>query len=315
MASVGQSSPQISRVSMHALTPQQFNQQFQVLGWPVVITDLLESEPDWNLNYLCDQIGEQSFLIRCYGRDRHSPDKRQWTTIGSGVPVQMLRFRDYAELLRNRQAHSQDLYLAKCPLHETPLGQSLALQNLGECLGLRQPLSNLNLWVGPGGHVESLHYDPSDGTLMQLHGDKKVMLFPPHQWANLYAFPISVHLRHGMKLRCWFSQVNLNAPDFEAFPQLPIALQHQVEVILKAGELLYIPAGWWHEVTALGTEMSCSVNRFWSIEPRSRQLLSWPQWRTYLGSACAIPQIMASLIQALLSSDPKQKMTEIRRLI
>ena len=305
----------ISRIHADALSPEAFAQQYQRPGQPVVIDGMLAADVDWNLDYLCEQLGDHSFLIRCYGQKRYQQDKRRWSNIGSGVDVVQMPFRDYAQLLRNRQAHERDMYLAKCAIGHTPLGQTNPLQEVGDRLQLHHPISDFNLWVGPSGHVECLHYDPMDGTLVQLHGTKKVVLFAPQQSADLYPFPIAVHLRHGLRLRCWFSQVTLLQPDYEAFPRFRQAWPQRIEVILKAGEMLYIPAGWWHEVTALGSEMSCSVNRFWRVYPTSRALWSWQRWRTYLGSASAVPHTLASLGLALCSRQRQEKVAEILRLI
>lgn len=307
----------ISKLPASSLTAETFLQHYQKYGIPVVLAGILKPEWDWNLEYLQQQLGTQEFVLRFYGQARYQQDKRKWTSIGSGVPPQSKPFSDYAELLQTREAHRQDIYMAKCPLHNTPLSETEAMQTLQahlSTLGLHHPASTLNLWVGPSGHTECLHYDPMDGTLIQLHGTKRVILFPPSQTANLYPFPFYVHLRHGMKLRSWFSQVYPDRPDFDAFPRLREALRHRYEIILNPGELLYIPAGWWHEVVALGDEMVCSVNRFWRVYPTTRALLSWQRWRAHLGSVCAIPNVLLSLATALLGPRREQKFKEILQM-
>ncbi|MEG4395138.1 cupin-like domain-containing protein [Microcoleus sp. BROC3] len=303
----------IQRVDISTLTPGTFFEQFQKIGTPVIITGLLK-QLDWNLDYLSEKLGNQKFLLNFYGQERYKQDKRQWTNIGSGVETQSMLFTEYADMLRNHQAHEKDVYLARCSLQNTTLANTDCLTNIGEQLGLNKPVSDLNIWVGPGGHVECLHYDTNDGTLMQLHGSKKVVLFPPSQTNNLYPFPFYIHLRSGMKLRSWFSQVYPERPDFKAFPKLNQALQHKCELILNPGEILYIPAGWWHEVTALGDEMVCSVNRFWSISPISRILFSWSIWRVNLGLLCALPHTLLSLVSALFSRERKQKIAKILKM-
>ncbi|MBO3464497.1 cupin-like domain-containing protein, partial [Aetokthonos hydrillicola] len=158
-------------------------------------------------------------------------------------------------------------------------------------------------------------YDSVDGTLMQLHGAKKVVLFPPSQTNNLYPFPVYIHLRYGFKLRSWFSQVYPESPDFDTFPKMKQALQYKTELILNQGEILYIPAGWWHEVTALGDEMVCSVNRFWSVSPISRIIFSWSILRTYLGTLFGVPYTLFKLAIALLSKERKQKIEKILQML
>lgn len=305
---------QLQRIDVSSLTTNIFVESYQKTGTPVVITGLLPN-CDWTLDYLCEQLGDRQFLLRSYGQTRYKQDKRQWANIGSGVEAQVLPFKEYAELLRNRQAHARDLYLAKCSIKNTPLSRTLAFNSIAAQLGLTQPFSDLNLWLGPGGHVECLHYDATDGTLVQLHGAKKVMLFPPSQLSNLYPFPLAIHFCHGLKLRSWFSQVYPETPDLKSFPKFAQALTHKHEVTLQQGELLYIPAGWWHEVTALGEEMVCSVNQFWQVSPRKRALVSVSVWRNYLGILFALPYIGAKLAIAVFSCDRQQKISKILQML
>ena len=46
------------------------------------------------------------------------------------------------------------------------------------------------MWWGPAGHTEPLHMDCCDGTLLQLRGRKRVVLFPARCWAGLRPFPV-----------------------------------------------------------------------------------------------------------------------------
>ncbi|MBD3883357.1 cupin-like domain-containing protein [Phormidium tenue FACHB-886] len=320
LASLGQPFLTLPKVDISELTSDEFIRRYQQPGVPVILTGLLDPAWDWSLEYLCNQLGDRPFLLRRYGKERYQQDKRTWTTIGSGVPPESRSFSDYAQLLRSHEAHEQDIYLAKCAIQDTPLTETEAYQSIVQRLaqiGFTRPASRVNLWVGPSGHLECLHYDPTDGTLIQLHGEKRVVLFPPSQTRNLYPYPVYVQLWHGMRLRAWFSQVYPDRPDFQAFPRLREAMRHRYDFVLKCGEALYIPAGWWHEVTALrdavADEMVCSINRFWCV-PVARGWRSWARWRAFLGSVCALPVTGLSLIQASFSGDRQQQIKEILQM-
>lgn len=301
----------ILRVDISSITPEIFFEKYQKTGTPVIITGLLEHEPDWNLDYLCEKFGNQKLLFRNYGRDRYKQDKRQWKSIGSGVALQSMSFTEYAQMLRNHKAHDNNISLGKYPLKNTTLADNQSLKKAGEKLGLNKSISDLNIYVAPGGHRSGLHYDSVDGTLMQLHGAKKLVLFPPSQTCNLYPFPVYIHLRYGLKLRCWFSQVYPENPDLQLFPKFQQALQHKREVILTQGEVLYIPAGWWHDVTALGDEMVCAVNRFWRVYPPQRVVFSWNRWRAVIGNICALPYLLLHLTTVLFSRNRKQTLSKM----
>jgi lysine-specific demethylase 8/hypoxia-inducible factor 1-alpha inhibitor (HIF hydroxylase) len=156
--------------------------------------------------------------------------------------------------------------MAQVPIGESALGNIIRplIREIGARTGLKAAI-DLNLWWGPAGHTEPLHYDSGDGTLVQLHGVKRATLFPPSQTRNLYPFPLR---RKGIPP--WFSQLYLDRPDFDRFPRLKTALPHQVDVVLAPGEVLFIPANWWHEVRSVSEGYICSINRFWKVAPLSR---------------------------------------------
>jgi lysine-specific demethylase 8/hypoxia-inducible factor 1-alpha inhibitor (HIF hydroxylase) len=61
--------------------------------------------------------------------------------------------------------------------------------------------------------------------------------------------------------------------------------------------------------------MVCSVNRFWSVYPVSRILLSRIRWRIYLGYLLALPYIFLKLVIALFSRERKQKISKLLQML
>jgi hypothetical protein len=49
----------IDRIASDAFTTQLFVEHSRQLGVPVVMAGFLDSEPEWNLDYLRQQLGEQ----------------------------------------------------------------------------------------------------------------------------------------------------------------------------------------------------------------------------------------------------------------
>ncbi len=294
------------------LSPAEFGDRYQKLGIPVVLQGLLDKEPEWNLAYLRQALGDQVFPVRQYGQTRYQQDKRHWKSFGSGVEVHSMTFANYADHLISGTAKQEDLYLARCSLKNTSLEQGHTLYQAEAWFGFRFPATALNLWVGPGGHTSCLHYDPMDGLLMQLYGAKKVLLFPPSQTYNLYPIPVYKQLRYGLKLRPVYSQVYPHRPDLQAFPRYANALPWGSELVLNPGEILFLPAGWWHEVTSMGDDLVCSVNRFWNVLPLSRAMCSWNKWRAHLGSVLAFPHMLRQWISA--TAHP-QAQTELQKLL
>jgi lysine-specific demethylase 8/hypoxia-inducible factor 1-alpha inhibitor (HIF hydroxylase) len=300
----------VHQIDSRTLTPKIFWEDFQKKSVPAVITGLLD-KVNWNLEYLCQELQGKLFPVRHYGQDRYKQDKRTWSSTGSGVEAKTLSFTQYAELLRNGEAIANDIYLARCSLTNTALANPPVILQAEAKLGLKYPVTPINLWVGPSGHTSCLHYDPMDGTLMQMHGSKRIILFPPSQLYNLYPFSVWNHLCYGLQRRAVYSQVYPENPDLASFPKFEQALKHRYEVILHQGDILFIPSGWWHEVTALGDGMVCSVNRWWHVYPLWRSLRSWSKWRAHFGSVLAFPHTLWNLTAALKSDRTMEELSKL----
>ena len=302
---------QITHLHSSAITPKIFWENYQKPGKPVVLTGLPERQPEWNLEFLIDQLGDRKFPVRFYGRERYKQDKGTWQNIGSGVESRSMRFSEYAQKLLNGEADEKDMYLGKCSLKNTPLADLPQINQVEAQIGIKNPVTDFNLWCGLGGHTTCLHCDPFDGTLIQLYGKKKVILFPPDQLYDLYPFSLINHLRYGLKLRASYSQVYPQQPDFALFPKFKETFSQRIEVVLNEGEILFIPNGWWHEVSSLGEGVVCSINRFWHITPLSRALCSWNKWRIHLASILAAPHIAKAWLAAIISQDREQKLRHL----
>ena len=102
-----------------------------------------------------------------------------------------------------------------------------------------------------------LHFDQYDNLFVQISGTKTFILYDPQQTKHLYAYPI----HHPLDTR---SQVDLNDRDgcTKAYPRLNNAIGHKIT--LQAGQALFLPCYWWHEVLTEPTddELTVSVN-FW----------------------------------------------------
>jgi hypothetical protein len=254
----------VDRIDISQIAPKDFAARYRSgEGRPVVITGALDGLPPCTLEWLTAQLPAEKLPARFYGKDHFNKPKTEWKKYSEIIQVMPA---DYAAMLVDRRAQVDNIYMAQVPIGETALGSIMrpAVRNIGARTGLK-PVIDLNLWWGPAGHTEPLHFDSGDGTLVQLHGVKRALLFPPSQTRNLYPFPLK---RKG--IAPWISQVYLNKPDFDRFPLLKTALAHQVDIMLAPGEVLFIPANWWHEVSSVSEGYICSINRFWKVAPLSR---------------------------------------------
>lgn len=123
--------------------------------------------------------------------------------------------------------------------------------------GGRLGVIHTGFWMGAGESHTPLHTDIDSYNLHAvLHGSKNFLLFPPDDDTNLY--PSNVY-----EWSTVFSSVDVRNPDLERFPRVTEAAGHSGDV--HAGELIYIPIGWWHAVSCL--EPTTSLNA-WLFDKR-----------------------------------------------
>jgi hypothetical protein len=110
-------------------------------------------------------------------------------------------------------------------------------------------------WLGPAGTVTPLHADYDDNLFVQVWGRKRILLAPPHHDVYLYTREANALL--------FGSPFDPEAPDYDRFP---LARQAALlECVVEAGDLLYVPAGWYHQVRSL--TFSLSSNRWSRTRP------------------------------------------------
>ncbi|MYM31571.1 cupin-like domain-containing protein [Duganella sp. CY15W] len=105
-------------------------------------------------------------------------------------------------------------------------------------------------WIGPAGTVTPLHCDYDDNIFAQIWGTKRIFLSPPHHDEFIYPREANPIL--------FGSPFDPEAPDYTQFPLARQATM--IEVIVHPGDMLYVPAGWYHQVRAL--TFSLSSNRW-----------------------------------------------------
>jgi len=125
---------------------------------------------------------------------------------------------------------------------------------------------DINFWCGVLGTSSGLHCDVTPNCNVQIVGQKHFILFPPSQSRLVYRIPKITHCRF-----------DPNTPDFDRFPLARNASGWQCT--LHAGESLYIPVGWYHQVTVTSA-WAANVNFFWP-RPFPQGLATPALWRFF----------------------------------
>ncbi len=219
---------------VHRLDAAAFRER-AAAGLPFLVTGLVGR---WPLSAMTPQILRERFShlqvrarVGDYINTAFAPDRA----------MQDMSMLEYLELVEEGN-HDLPPYLGNLELRE--------LNSLCHWPTYFSKMGPPRFWVGPAGTVTPLHCDYDDNIFAQVWGTKRIFLSPPHHDEFLYPNPANAIL--------FGSPFDPEAPDFDKFPLARQACM--IEVIVAPGEMLYVPAGWYHQVRAL--TFSLSSNRW-----------------------------------------------------
>lgn len=214
---------------------------------PVILEDFMDGWPAlerWQPRALAERFGDVEVEVMAGRESRADHD------LEPDACRAVMRFGEFIRRLLEG-GPSNDLYLtARNFALERPELRGL-LDDVRYPPGvLRQTdaVGALKLWVGPAGTRTALHHDLGTVFFGQLSGRKRFRLIPSFQTHQLYSH------------RDVWSQVDADRPDLERFPAYREA--DVLEAVVGPGEMLLIPAGWWHSVFALDVSVSVTFQEF-----------------------------------------------------
>ncbi|XP_004290635.1 PREDICTED: uncharacterized protein LOC101308336 isoform X2 [Fragaria vesca subsp. vesca] len=197
-----------------------------------------------------------AFIRLCKQRMHHAED-------GSGACVESER----TGLLGPESEHDckpyedapQQIYLAQVPIISTENEERAQLGTLREDIQMPsfledKSLISVNLWMNNAQARSSTHYDPHHNLLCVVSGCKQVVLWPPSATPVLYPMPIYGEASN-------HSSVPLENFDFSNYPRAECSREYSQKVILHAGDALFIPEGWFHQVDS--DKLTIAVNFWW----------------------------------------------------
>ncbi|MEC4812263.1 MAG: cupin-like domain-containing protein [Scytonema sp. PMC 1069.18] len=244
---------QIERI--HKPTPEEFKKNILSSRKPVIITGKMSDWKAlslWSVDYLNTVVGNKEVDIHISKDKIFNVNPEAGFTINS----KKMKFRDLIDWILQKKRTHEHYYLQQKPItiFFPELVQDIEIPDYIE----PKLLIITNLWVGTGGNVSPLHHDMSENLLSQVHGRKRILLFAPNQTSLLYPFPAHSKIPH-------MSQINIDQPDIDKFPKFQKA--KYMECVLEPGEMLFIPAFWWHQVYSLDG-LNISVNFWWKTNFR-----------------------------------------------
>ncbi len=235
----------IPRVSSSQLSAQDFQRLHFSLAKPVVITGAADHWParQWTIPNLVDRVGANEVWVR---GDTDRDEYRQ----GNRYIIRKDTLAGYCSDLVKGNARARSSYLAVNSLQQA-FPQLLPDVPMPEYLTANGKLHlGPYLWMALEGHYEFCHFDPDDNFLVIIQGRKRVRLFG-YDLENMYPNEL------GSLGKTVQSQVDCDKPDLARHPKFASARCQ--ETVLCPGEMLFIPAFMWHQVTALDTGISLNM--------------------------------------------------------
>eukprot|EP01041_Mallomonas_annulata_P007640 gene7640-15640_t len=262
-------------------------------GLPVLLQNcpLVQAAVDrWTFEHLASIIPD-SFMcdVYCVDCDENaSPIYHYWDTsknlngyeFNPPTTKLSLSFREF--LVRSMSPSSENgkfaqLYLQQSVVQE--MGQTLLDEYMRFSLETAVKFKQAGNWdamttnlllCGPPGAITTSHFDEQQNLFAQLWGRKRVRLHPPSDWTRMYPYPLG-HPRDRQAQVTLPSDTSPNSLQDTHFPEFPHATEFRVD--MSAGDVLYIPQYWWHQMEALTQNVSLS---WWFKDNGASKNLSMP---------------------------------------
>jgi hypothetical protein len=237
---------------------------------PVIFTGLMDSQPAsaWDLSGLRQRLGARPVQVVSNGHPRIRWDPKL------GLSVRSHPFQEFADRLLAQEDTAHE-YLQD-DVNSVPALK--ADYQLPECLG-DKPFMRAKLWMGGRGLITPLHYDPAETYHWVIRGAKRFLCYRPGV-SRYYPFPTDTDAP-------FISQVDPDDPRPGDFPRFHAAVP--LEFTLHAGEFLYLPTFWWHQVYSL-EPFNLSLNFVWfaTLARNVRHLGQYLRARRHIARARAM---------------------------
>jgi hypothetical protein len=263
----------------HPVSPRDFYLHYFTARQPLIIQFRDFAEIGWRTHlwtndYLRYKAGAQTVQVQ----KRRSDEVFEPENSGYGPMV----FRDFLAKVMDNPDGDNTLYLNLQNLQDNRALEPPALQLIGDYtipyyfkdLLLRC----VNIWMGNSRKpiITPLHHDFNDNLYAVIEGEKRFAIFPPQQAANLYVRGKLLEIQTNGIIR--YADLNnmphvcrLDAfnPDAGKFPLYAKAEADRLDFTLQRNEMLFLPAGWFHQVSSSGRSIALS---FFAETPPTEQL-------------------------------------------
>ncbi|KAK7478614.1 hypothetical protein BaRGS_00030146 [Batillaria attramentaria] len=275
--------PQCERISLPSR--HKFFNEYLARSRPVIITDAMDNWPamsKWTTEFLRDRYGDRYVHVHLTPNgvydgvepasiwdDFKLPQADlKYTPYPDLILVRPavldMKFSDFLDLIRNvseGKMKGVSAYVEYEPLsYDIPeLIDDVEVMPFLENTLQAMTGNPINMWLSDGNTLGKIHFDKFENFLCQISGEKEVILFEPHNNERFYeAYILQASRTYNATTKEFlgakkpsartgvFSPVDIQQPDLERFKKFGEA--RPMSCTIKQGEVLFMPAFWWHEV-------------------------------------------------------------------
>ncbi len=254
------------------ISRKEFMENYHKPQRPAIIKGLVDQQPaggKWTLEWFKTYMGDE--MIGLYD---NKVERHKWST--TTVPDIKMKFSEYLDIINRDEPTDLRMFLADLYKIRPDLRNDFSCPDF-----YKNPLGKLGfMFLGGKDTVVRMHYDVDSSCVLltQIFGDKEVILFSPENTKYLYKVPFNTH-----------SFVDINHPDFEQFPGLRYAQGYRM--VLRPGDSVYMPAGYWHYITYLNGGMGVSHRMM------SPKVGDWLRGAAFMGISMPFDKVMNRLYQ------------------
>jgi putative sterol carrier protein len=234
----------VERRPRSEVTVSEFRNHYLLEGIPLIISDALQDWPLFNMS----RDESLRHFAELQGITRHGDYvKKTFSTDRDFRSTSMAEFIASLDKPADKSSGQPPAYMGNNILPTQLMAQINYPPYFERSLYIAP-----RIWIGPKGTLTPLHRDDTDNLFAQVWGQKAFILAAPHHRHALGTWSTSP--KGGLD-GCDF---NPDAPDYQRFPEARDVTF--LRIVLQAGDLLFLPEGWFHQVESVTT--SLSVN-FW----------------------------------------------------
>lgn len=210
----------------------------------MILTGLMRDQVatrTWDLPYLREKLADRPVQVVT-----HDQPRLYWDP-SAGLPERPVLFQEFADRAFERPTGRYS-YLQDDVNSFPVLKQDYRLPEMVADRGIKRS----KLWLSGAGLITPLHYDGVETLHWVIRGRKRFVCYRPGV-GRYYPYSIT-------STAPFISRVDPDHPEPARFPRF--ARARPQEFFLEEGEVLYLPAFWWHQVRS-DSRVNLSLNFVW----------------------------------------------------